>query len=547
VVELVSPSAGVERLLVVLAVAAAAAPLYLLAARRVDLRTLVPIVLALDTLFIAAMEAALQTPEFPSAAYFWAIALSAFLCGPQATLAYTALSIACALAVPYLAGFDVDGVVQTTGVFVLGLMGCILAYLSHAARRTEEQLEGERAADAAALQLAGMVHTAHSLDRILLVTVAEIGNACDVSHAALRLAKTEEGWPRLYQWTRPGGNRFDHPVPPEPVQRMFASGEPIVVDDLDVGDEETRAYLGSEGSRAFAALPVRWQGRVVAVVALQDDRPRRWEERGLPLLERIVPQLAAAIVQAELFEQQQATLARLEDLNRLREELVAQVSHELRTPLTSTLGFLHTLERTDVDFDDAERRALIGIARSEAERLAALVDDLLQLARLDRGAMQLELRPLEIAGVVRRAAGSLAFPDERRLTLELDADLVAQGDEKRLLQVFSNLLTNAIRHGEGEVRVIGEPAEEEVVISVSDEGPGIPPDRQADLFLPFAHWSPSHESTGLGLAIAQGIVRAHGGTLEYRPPGSEGPQGFVVRLPRTAAAQPRLAGAARGV
>src|SRR4029078_3542656 len=93
------------------------------------------------------------------------------------------------------------------------------------------------------------------------------------------------------------------------------------------------------------------------------------------LLERIVPQLAAAIVQAELFEQQQATLARLEDLTPLREELVAQVSHELRTPLTSTLGFLHTLERTDVDFDDAERRALIGSARAEAEGVGGLGGD----------------------------------------------------------------------------------------------------------------------------------------------------------------------------
>jgi K+-sensing histidine kinase KdpD len=532
VVALVDGSRNVERLLLVLVAAELAAPLYVLAARRLPLEPVVMCALALDTLFIAVMEWALRNPNVPVVGYFWALALSAFLARPTATLLYTALAIGCALVVPPASGFHVDGVALTTGVLVLALIGGILAYLSHAARQTEEQLARDRAADAAALRLAEVVHSSLNLDRILSVTVAELGKAFGASHAALRLAEAERGWPRLYQWHRSGVRPFDHPVPPQPVQRMFADGRPLVVDDLEQADEETSAYLGSEQGRAFAALPVVWQGRVLAVLALQDDRPHRWAERELPLLERVVPQLAAALVQAELFEQQQATLARLEDLSRLREELVAQVSHELRTPLTSTLGFLYTLERTDIDFDEEERRALVGIARTEAERLAMLVDDLLQLARLDRGAMELELGPVRLGDVVQRAAGTLELPGEREFRIELDDELVARADEKRLLQVFSNLLTNAIRHGAGDVSVLGEMSGDEVAILVCDEGAGIPPDRRADLFVPFARWGGSQESTGLGLAIALGIVRAHGGTLEYRPPTPGRLHAFVVTLPR---------------
>jgi signal transduction histidine kinase len=530
--ELVDGSRNVERLLIVLAAASIAAPVYLLAARRLPLGPLVTGVLVLDTLFIAAMEAALRNPNVPVVGYFWALALSAFVCGPAETLGFTLLAIACALVVPPVAGFHVDSVALTTGTLVLALIGGILAYLSRSAQKSEAQLARDRAADAAALHLAELVHSSLNLDRVLSVGVAELGRACDASHAALRLAPGDDGWPRLYQWHRPGSRPFDHPVPPEPVQRMFASGETIVVHDLDDADEEMLAYLGQEHARAFVAVPVRWQGRVAAVVALQDDRPRKWTERALPLLERVIPQLAAALAQAELFEQQQATLAQLEELSRLREEVVAHVSHELRTPLTSTLGFLHTLERTDVDFDDEERRTLIGIARAEAERLAVLVDDLLQLARLDRGGFELDLGPVDLGELMRRAARAIAVPDGREITVAIDGEVVAHADGRRLLQVFTNLLTNAIRHGQGTVEVVAEEAGEEVVLAVSDWGAAIPPERRGELFVPFARWGSSHESTGLGLAIAQGIVRAHGGHLIYRPPSAGRPHAFVVTLPR---------------
>ena len=478
------------------------------------------------------MEAALRNPNVPVVGYFWALALSAFLCRAQETLGYTALAIACALIVPPAAGFHVDGVALTTNVLVLALIGVILAHLSHTTRQTQAELDRERTFDASALRIAELVHSSVNLNRVLSLAVEELGKACGAARAVLRLAQTEQGWPGLLQWQRPGLAPLEHFGPPEPIERIFATGEPLVVDDVSEADPQTRTALEGADRRSVVGLPVRWQGRVIAVLGLQDSVPRRWSAEALPLLERALPQVAAALAQAELFEQQQATLDRLEDLNTLREELVAQVSHELRTPLTSTLGFLYTLERSDLDLDAAERLELLKIARAEAERLAVLVDDLLQLASFDRGTVELELAPISLGEVVERAAGVLTMPEGRGLRVDLDGGLVAHGDEQRLLQVFSNLLTNAIRYGEGDVLVQGEAKGDDVAVSVCDDGPGVPANRRADLFVPFARWGHSHESTGLGLAIAQGIVRAHDGTLEYRPPAGGRPHAFVVTLPR---------------
>jgi signal transduction histidine kinase len=464
--------------------------------------------------------------------YFWPVALSASLCGPIETVFFTILGVACALVVPAAAGLGVDGVALAANILVLALIGGVLAGFSRTTRHTQVQLERERAIDRAALRLAERVHSSLSLGRVLSLAVEELGRACDAAQAALRLAPSEHGWPPLYEWHRAGEPPLERDVPPPAVQRIFETDEPLIVQDIAELDDEARATLGADPPAAIAALPVRWQDRVIAVLGLQDNRPRDWRESALPLLERAVPQVATALAQAELFEQQQMTLERLEDLNRLREEIVAQVSHELRTPLTSTLGFLRTLERSDLDLDEEERRGLLAIARAEAERLALLVNDLLHLARLDRGAIELSVETVQLKPLVQQAANVLALPEGREVRIEIDDAVVARGDESRLIQVFSNLLTNAIRHGSGRVTVSAEESADEVVVVVSDEGPGIPPERRGELFIPFARWGTSHESTGLGLAIAHGIVQAHGGTLSYQAPVAGRSHGFVVTLPR---------------
>jgi signal transduction histidine kinase len=238
-----------------------------------------------------------------------------------------------------------------------------------------------------------------------------------------------------------------------------------------------------------------------------------------------VPQLGAAIAQAQAFE-------RLTELTRLREELVANVSHELRTPLTSTIGFLQTLEREELQQRPDQLRELLAVARREAERLARLVDDLLQLARLERGTLPLEPAEVDLVELTERAAAATVVPPGRAIQLELPDELPLVADGDRLLQVLTNLLSNALRHGDGTVAVAAAGNEEQVEVAVSDDGPGVPVDHVDSVFLPFARWGSHAEGTGLGLAIARRIVEAHGGALRYRPAAETSPHAFVVELPR---------------
>jgi signal transduction histidine kinase len=304
---------------------------------------------------------------------------------------------------------------------------------------------------------------------------------------------------------------------------VLASGVPLVVDDSSRADPPLRAFARSADAAALIAYPIVWGEDVIAAIGFTDVEPRDWSADTLPLIERVAPLLAAALAQAELVEQQQTTLA-------LREELIANVSHELRTPLTSTIGFLQTLDRQDIDLTRDERTELLAVARREAERLAVLVEDLLQLTRLERGDLPLEKSELDLAKLAKRAAEGVEVPTEREIVLA-EAHLFTLADPGRILQVVQNLLTNSIRHGEGQVSVNFEWEPGAARLLVSDEGRGVPDEQVSQLFVPFARTSTRRDSSGLGLAISRRIAEAHGGTLNYRPAENGRGHAFVLELP----------------
>jgi K+-sensing histidine kinase KdpD len=507
-------------------------PLFALAARRFRPTAVLRAALVFDTVVIAAMAASLGRPDLFVLGFVWSMIVAAFLFGPRETLAFSALSMVTAVVAASVSAIDIDGVTLATDILVLAVAGGLLSLLSHRARTAEAALARERAYDAAALRMAERIRSSLDLESVLHLTVEELGEAIGAARSALRLPPDETGKTRLIQWTRSGTERLDLPVPPPPVQRVLGEGHPLVVDDAADADDEVRRFLQTIGGASVILYPVTWHGRVVAALGISDDRPRNWTLDALPLLQRISPQIAAALAQAELFEQQQTALARLEELSRLREDLVATVSHELRTPLTSAIGFLRTLERTDVSFRDEDRRRFLAVARGEAERLAVLVEDLLELTRLDRGVVRLTQEAVRVADVVARATRGFEARTGRQIAVEVDERLTAYADGDRLLQIVSNLVANGLEHGDGTVRVRGEDDADGVALRVSDDGPGIPENRASDLFVPFARASDDTRGTGLGLAIARGLAEAHGGSLSYRPRRNGEPHAFVLKLPR---------------
>ncbi|WP_116951195.1 sensor histidine kinase [Jiangella endophytica] len=247
-----------------------------------------------------------------------------------------------------------------------------------------------------------------------------------------------------------------------------------------------------------------------------------------------------------------ALSARHESEQQVR-RFVADASHELRTPLASIRGYAELVRRSPDEVPAAATHA-IGRVESEARRMTGLVDDLLLLARLDAG-RPLERAPVDLAGLaVDAIADAHAAGPDHVWRLDLGTrprPLLVDGDDPRLRQVLANLLGNARVHTPPgtTVTVSGRRRGHHVVLGVADDGPGIPADQRPGLFQRFSRGDTARNrtggSTGLGLAIAEAIVHAHGGTIAVASrtdgePGASGPTGttITVRLPAlTAGAQ----------
>jgi two-component system sensor histidine kinase ResE len=227
-------------------------------------------------------------------------------------------------------------------------------------------------------------------------------------------------------------------------------------------------------------------------------------------------------------------------LERARRDLVANVSHELKTPIAALKGFLELLE--DERVAPRDRRDFLAAMTVETARLERLVEEQLQLARLDAGALPLELEDVDLAQLVDAVVEARAALAERE-GVALDAAVEHPGplvpaDAARIEQVLLILLDNAVRHtaAGGSVRVSVSAGARYATMAVRDTGEGIAPDDLPFIFDRFYRGDPSREgrSAGLGLAIARGLVAAHRGTITVDSALGEGTT-FTVTLPLTSA------------
>lgn len=286
----------------------------------------------------------------------------------------------------------------------------------------------------------------------------------------------------------------------------LSEGRPVVLSQATLSGAEAATYarspIGSE-----IDLPVFVDGEWVGLIGFADSRRvRSWDEE-LALLTT-----AATMIGAH-WERQQAA-HRLQDLIRSKDRFLATVSHELRTPLTVVLGMAEVL-RSREGLDE-ETRSMLTLVGEQSGEMANLIDDLLVAARMDIGAVSAARRPLALAAEVETVLRTLG-PTAERVKTRIQP-VGALGDAMRVRQVIRNLVTNAFRYGGRNVALATTMAEEGAVVEVRDDGAGVPPDEEEQIFQPYFRSSAHPEqvgSIGVGLTISRHLARLMGGDLLY--------------------------------
>jgi PAS domain S-box-containing protein len=227
-------------------------------------------------------------------------------------------------------------------------------------------------------------------------------------------------------------------------------------------------------------------------------------------------------------------------VEQVKSDFVAAVSHELRTPLTSIYGFAETMLRQDIPFGEEERRIFLGYIASESERLTEIVDQLLNVARLDAGDLQVELGRIDVGSVVSELVETVeesGVMNGHRFEIDLpDEPLAAEADPDKVRQVFNILVENALRYspGGGTVTVGARRSDDRVEVRVADEGIGIPAAERERIFRKFYRAESAARDgaagTGLGLFIAKELVTAMGGRIWVDSTEGEG-SSFSFELP----------------
>lgn len=258
------------------------------------------------------------------------------------------------------------------------------------------------------------------------------------------------------------------------------------------------------------------------------------------------PPVPVGITYAPLFNEEQQlinVIASIRDITRFREAdnikstFISIISHELRTPVALIKGYVSTLRREDAEWDRQVVDNSLEVIEDEADHLTSLIEDLLDASRLQSGGVSIERADINLPEMVQQLAERFSKQtDHHHITINFPPDFpVLLADEDRIRQVLSNLITNSIKYApEGEIKITGMVRPEQVIISVSDDGPGIEPNDLPHVFDRFYRSQDAVRTTkgaGLGLYLARTIIEAHGGRIWVESKSQRGAE-ICFSLPR---------------
>jgi signal transduction histidine kinase len=325
--------------------------------------------------------------------------------------------------------------------------------------------------------------------------------------------------------------------------RMAETREPTQVPDIlqdPMYHTRVRDTLVRTGYRALLAVPLLREDHIIGGLVVNRRAPGEFTPDVIELLRTFAAQSALAIQNARLFQELEEKSRQLEVADHHKSEFLASMSHELRTPLNAVIGFSEVLlDRMFGELNPKQEEYLQDILTS-GRHLLSLINDILDLAKIEAGRMELEVTDFHLPQAIDNAITLIRERAARRaiqLEVEIDPRLGdIKGDERKVKQVLLNLLSNAIKFTPegGRVGVHAGLADDFAEISVIDTGVGIAPEDHEAVFEEFrqvgSDYAKKHEGTGLGLTLSRRFVELHGGKISVKSQLNQGAT-FTFTLP----------------
>jgi signal transduction histidine kinase len=394
------------------------------------------------------------------------------------------------------------------------------------------------------------IHEAMGQEEVLAATVRELGVATDADWAFIISVDDGVMGTVIAEWTTSDvpGLGVGHPMPRDEQRDanfalLMAQRHAIAIHDVEGSGllPQTRQLLGELHVGSLMVVPVIGEDApLAALVLVTSGRARPWPPDAERWAEIVAANVATALTHARLYERERQMVERLRELDQAKSDFVASVSHELRTPLTSIRGYIEMLREGDAGEIDPEQARMLEIVQRNADRLLALIEDLLTVSRIESGAFRVTRAPFQLDAIVRTTVEELRPQAEARgvaLAATIEGEIpVVLGDASQLERVLLNLLSNAIKFttNGGSVAVRLRRCGDYLVLEVEDDGIGIPESDQEHLFSRFFRSTVATEraiqGTGLGLVIVKSVIEQHGGEISVRSEQDVGTT-FTIRLP----------------
>ncbi len=422
----------------------------------------------------------------------------------------------------------------------LAVMVADQAALAIAQAQAYEQVRALAKREALVNTITAAIHSSLDPQEIFAAITKQLGKALEVDGCALSLWTEEDEFVQcvgLYDGSVTHVLDEDHedgtqssavfqlpqsivPISGNPLlQQMLKTKQPVVRSDLDTGQE---SWGFRSPARALMLVPLMVEDDIIGSISLRQSHcPRVWQTSEIELAQAVAAQAAIAVQQARLYQKTRQQAERLLELDQQKTEFFQNVSHEFRTPLTLMIGPLEaaTHQSQGLSIEASE------IALRNSRRLLRLVNQILDLQRLDAGRMQARFRPCALEEFIEQIVQTFRpYCDRKGLQLETfcSACEPIYIDLEKFDKVLYNLLSNAMKFTDpgGRITVTLEPAGDHVRMEVTDTGMGIAPSQIPHLFDRFRQAegsiNRSHEGSGLGLALVKELVELHGGQISVQ-------------------------------